>query len=110
MSDAVGLPNVGSVAGYVERGARLAVWGCAAALVAMWLAAGCVETAECNATVPCPDGDICYDYECRSVCEQDRECGDGTRCVACMADDAPDDQGHCFGSEARACVPDEEVE
>lgn len=109
MSAAGGAPNVGSARGDVERGRRLRAWLAIALLVGSTVASGCVETAECNATVRCPGEQICYDFECRLVCEAEADCEHDERCAACIPDDASDDQGHCFGVEERACVPEEEL-
>lgn len=65
---------------------------------------GCVETAECDATVPCDDGQICYDYECRVTCELDDECGSGSVCAPCQQDDAEGTVDHCFEATVFACV------
>ncbi|MFP4600018.1 MAG: hypothetical protein ACOC9W_02020 [Persicimonas sp.] len=108
-----GLSNVGSRGGNVERTRppvsrlRLVVVG---AVVFVGLFAiligptGCVESAECNATVRCPDDEVCYDYECRAVCESADECAASEQCAPCMPDGASGDRDHCFGSELNACI------
>jgi hypothetical protein len=68
---------------------------------------GCVETAECDATVPCEEGDRCYDYECHPICEVDSDCGRGAICVPCMQDDAEGTIDHCFEATESVCVLEE---
>jgi hypothetical protein len=101
-----GHSNVVSASGDVERAAGLLWVAAALALVAvLWAAGGCVETAECNATVRCPDQQVCYDYECRPICESNSECDGDRQCTPCIAESGSDDQGHCFGREVNACMP-----
>ena len=68
------------------------------------LATGCVETAECNDTVSCPDEQVCYAFTCRDVCETQQECSAAETCTPCTDDG---DEGECFGEELSACVPEE---
>lgn len=63
---------------------------------------GCVETAECDQSITCDDtSKVCFRYECKQVCEEDEDCGQGESCLSCEANDA------CFGMMLRACVADE---
>ena len=72
--------------------------------VAVVLAGGCVETAECNESVSCSNGRICYRFECRQICETDAQCGDGQTCRPCK--EPGSEENRCFGASVRACVPD----
>lgn len=81
----------------------MCVWVALVVVALLW--AGCVETAECNATVRCPDQQVCYDYECRPICESASECDGDHQCVACISESGSDEQGHCFGREVNACMP-----
>lgn len=65
----------------------------------------CVETAECDESVPCEEGRVCYDYACRTQCEDDASCGSEFQCVPCVQDDAQGTVDHCFSAQVRACVP-----
>ena len=78
-----------------------------AASVAL-LATSCVETAECNESVTCPDDEVCYEFRCRAICESDQECADGYECLPCKPPELADTNGHCFGAEASACVAQQE--
>lgn len=61
--------------------------------------AGCVETAECDQTIPCNDtSKICFDYVCQPSCQRNDECDEGLACISCDARDV------CFGMKGRACV------
>lgn len=66
----------------------------------------CVQTAECDATVPCEAGDFCYDYVCRPVCAFETECGRNGTCAPCQQDDAEGTIDHCFEATARVCIPE----
>lgn len=70
------------------------------------LAAGCVETAECNAAVSCPDEQVCYEYTCLDTCETAQECGSSQTCAPCI-DEAVGGEGKCFGEDQNACIPEE---
>lgn len=70
--------------------------------------AGCVNTAECDASVPCDDGEVCYDYVCRAACGSDEDCGTSLFCAPCNQDDADGAIDHCFLSDEFACIPREE--
>jgi hypothetical protein len=70
-------------------------------------AGGCVQTAECDATVPCPDGERCYDYECHTICADDTECGGGAVCLPCQQDDSEGTVDHCFEATDNVCVVEE---
>lgn len=67
-------------------------------------ASACVETAECNASVTCPTGQVCYEYECRVRCESQAQCSDGQVCAPCQTIAGTHDQGKCFGADLYACV------
>ena len=84
---------------------------CVVAAVLSTLAAACVQTADCDSSVPCESGQICYDYVCRPTCTPGTdECGGGSACVPCQQDDASGTVDHCFDSTAFACVVVEMVE
>ncbi|QDG49822.1 hypothetical protein FIV42_03425 [Persicimonas caeni] len=70
------------------------------------LLSGCVETAECNATVSCPDEQVCYEYTCRDTCQTDAECSTAETCAPCIGG-AVGGEGKCFGEEQNACIPEE---
>lgn len=72
----------------------------------MAVAGGCVHTAECDGTVACDDGEVCYDYRCRVVCAEISAC-DGV-CAACLQNDSDGQIDHCFGVAALACIPAED--
>lgn len=78
-------------------------WGVSMAFAALFvlLSAGCVETAECNESVRCPDGEVCYRYVCRRRCDSDEDCPDGAACQPC---EPASGESRCFGIEGRACV------
>lgn len=77
-----------------------------AAIVALGAAAGCVETAECNETSECGSDKICYEYRCLATCEDVDDCASDERCLPCLR--VGEQQGKCFGSDASACVPEDE--
>lgn len=66
---------------------------------------GCVQTSECNASVQCGDGEVCYDYVCRDICGGPANCEPSESCVSC--DNPETDENLCFGRTERACIPDE---
>jgi len=77
-------------------------------LVALLLFAaqpGCVETAECDETVSCESGRVCYDYTCRLTCQADSDCRSDESCLPCAQDDVNASQDHCFGRTINACIP-----
>lgn len=76
--------------------------------VLMMMPAGCVATAECDATVPCEEGAVCYDYVCRSTCETASECRDTEVCAPCLQDDAEGTVDHCFEQNDFVCLPTEQ--
>ena len=85
-----------------SRGARVVIM----AMLLIWVPlSGCVETADCNESVRCPDGQVCYRYECRRRCDEASDCGDGTSCRPCV--DPETEENYCFGERARACLADE---
>ena len=68
---------------------------------------GCVETAECNATVDCPGDEVCYEFTCRLPCEKDDDCEAEQACLACQPSGAAEDVDKCFGDDRKACVPED---
>jgi hypothetical protein len=76
-------------------------------LALVFWAPGCVDTAECNATVSCPKQEVCYAYTCRAICETQSQCSDGEACRSCMDGATGGDDGECFGEDLQACVPEE---
>lgn len=93
--------------GDVEPKARYTIIAALIVLVAITLLGGCVETAECNATVSCPDQQVCYEYTCREVCETQQDCAAAESCTPCMPAGTAG-EGACFGEELDACVPEDE--
>ena len=88
-----------------RRGGRIGVAIVTAAL--LWVVgAGCVETADCNESVRCPDGEICYRYECRPRCRSDENCGEAASCRPCVEPET--EENRCFGEQARACVREDQ--
>lgn len=79
-----------------------------AALVALQMAwsSGCVETAECNATVECPSDEVCYQFRCRTKCDSQDQCAADEQCAPCKPAGSSDEQGKCFGEDLSACVPE----
>lgn len=67
-------------------------------------ASGCVDTAECNASVTCPAGKVCYEYECHIRCESSAQCGEEQVCAPCQTISGTHDQGKCFGADLKACI------
>lgn len=65
-----------------------------------------METAECDASVPCEQGRICYDHACREICELPEGCGVGAVCSPCSSDDAEGIANHCFDATVWACLPE----
>ncbi|TDP73618.1 hypothetical protein DFR33_106262 [Bradymonas sediminis] len=103
--------NVVSPAGDVEasapRAARRTYFMGAWALLFLLLILGapaCVDTAECNATVSCPGGEVCFEYECRPRCESAAQCPADQVCSPCQTISGTHDQGKCFGADLSACV------
>lgn len=94
--------NVGRESAYVEIARRAAALLIACVVLA---AAGCVETAECNATVDCPDSQVCFEFVCRQPCETSDECDGDETCTPCQPAGAVENR--CFGREANACVPED---
>jgi hypothetical protein len=84
------------------------LWVAGGMLVAAFGWTGCVQTAECNASVRCPDGEVCFDYVCRQRCQADRDCANSQACISC--DDRQGERGQnvCFGQSVRACIPSDE--
>lgn len=79
------------------------LWGLAAA--GLWgSATGCVETAECTATLGCPGDEVCYEYRCRVRCEDASQCLPGQVCAPCQQIKGTHDPGKCFGEDLNACV------
>ncbi len=71
--------------------------------LALLVAAGCVETAECDKNIGCGEVEgcaecVCFRKFCKQPCESDDQCGEGERCVAC--------EGSCLGAQGtgRVCV------
>jgi len=93
-----------------ERGAPTGFPGMVAILAALWLigTVSCVRTAECNESSRCPNGEVCFQFECRDVCERDADCGESGRCVRC--EDSESGENRCFGREALACLPADRVD
>ena len=100
--------NVDSAIGDVEHKAPNMPLAVLLALVLAVVLSGCVETAECNATVSCPDQQVCYEYTCREACQAQQDCAEAQSCTPCMAEGAADDEGQCFGEDLSACVPEGE--
>lgn len=62
-------------------------------------ATGCVETADCDQSSPCPqpDAEVCYNFRCLPRCTlEDLSCETGRECKPC--------QESCQGDEGYACV------
>jgi hypothetical protein len=76
------------------------------AACALLLGGSCVETAECNESVTCPSGEVCYEFECREICSSDDDCDEDESCLACKPPELADATGNCFGADRSACVPD----
>ena len=76
----------------------------AALFVAASLLGGCVETAECNESVRCSQGTICYEYRCRPRCDGAAACPREEICRPCM--DPATEENHCFGRQGSACLPE----
>ncbi|GEM_PF-5732067 len=69
----------------------------------------CVETAECDETVGCSDGQICYDLKCEVRCEMntaevDQECGATRQCLPCLENVGAGIRDHCFSEDKSACL------
>ena len=77
-----------------------------AACGAIAVGSGCVETAECNESVTCPDDEVCYEYRCLGRCQSNDQCGEDEECRPCKAPDQSDGEGKCFGADQSACVPE----
>ena len=74
-------------------------------LALSFMAAGCVATAECDPSSPCiEEGEICFDFECRPLCQTRDMCAADEICVSCEVDES------CFGATGRACIEDETQE
>ncbi len=70
------------------------------------LAAGCVNTAECDEHVGCSEGFVCYQIHCLPACEDQGDCDDDEICAPC--DD--DEVSRCPGDSGRkACVADDDL-
>lgn len=67
-------------------------------------AMGCVETAECDLYVGCPEDRVCYQSQCLPRCSDDGDCSGDEVCSPCETGDDDDDNGRCPGDEGRACV------
>ncbi len=82
-------------------------WALVVLAVGLWSlgAPGCVQTAECNATVHCPSAQVCYQYQCRPKCDTQQQCASDEVCTPCKPAGSSNDQGECFGEDLRACVP-----
>lgn len=75
-----------------------------AVLVCGGVITGCVRTAECNATVHCPNDQVCYQYQCHATCETSQQCASDETCAPCKPPSSSG-EGECFGQDVNACVP-----
>ena len=107
----MGPARVGQSDSQCRRSPRLRKAAAAAAVAAMVLlllpGPGCVETAECDETVPCEGDALCYDYVCRPRCGAGGSCaGPDEVCTPCEEEAARGQINHCREDEAqqRVCV------
>lgn len=77
----------------------------AAVMMLGLIPAGCVETAECDEDVRCPDGQICYELVCRVRCASTDDCSENQACFPCEEDDGTSIIDHCFQRRGNACLP-----
>jgi len=87
---------------------RMTTWAVVMVVVGAGLGGGvgCVQTSECNASVQCGEGEVCYDYVCRDICAGPASCETSESCASC--EDPETDENLCFGRTERACIPDEQ--
>ncbi len=79
----------------------LSIWFVAVGLIS------CVETAECDETILCPDGQTCFELVCEDDCESNMDCGDGEVCTPCVLDDGTGVTDRCFDRGESVCRPAE---
>lgn len=72
--------------------------------IALWgLIAACVETLECDESIGCPDGQLCFKNACLIVCNDETPCEVGT-CEPCIVEMDGSVVNRCTGREGSVCV------
>lgn len=70
----------------------------------------CVETAECDETVACTDGKVCYDLKCQNACSDGSDCRETETCEPCLENFGAGISDHCFTDSRLACIVQESVD
>lgn len=71
-------------------------------LLVIWLG-GCVETAQCDEYVGCPEGQACYQHRCLQRCDGGEQCPSDLECRVCT-EEQEEGGARCPEGEVRVCM------